>query len=75
MPVGLRCSPRCQDATKPYAATRLRLRVLTVQVRNWSLYYDEGDDVLPTDRYPAAFAGWALPRVHRFCREVWREIR
>ena len=64
-----------RDATKPYAATHVRLRVLTVQVRNESLYNDEGNDVLPTDRFSAAFAEWVLPRVHRFCREVWQEIR
>ena len=63
------------DATKPYAATQLRLSRLTVQVRNASLYYDERNDLLPTDRPGTARVTWMLPLAHRFAREVWREIR
>ena len=66
---------RLLDPTKPYAATRLRLRALTVQARNASLYYDEVNDALPTDRFSPVFASRVLPLVHRFAREVWQEIR
>jgi HEPN domain-containing protein len=64
-----------RDVTKPYATTQLRLQRLTVQARNASLYYDEVNDALPTDRFNAAFAAAMLPLVHRFAREVWQEIR
>ena len=66
---------RLRDATKPYATTQRRLHLLTVQARNASLYYDEVNDALPTDRFNAAFARHVLPLVHRFAREVWQEIR
>lgn len=64
-----------RDSTKPYAATQLRLQRLNVAVRNVALYYDEANDLLPTDQVTAAFAQWALPLVHQFAREVWDEIR
>ena len=66
---------RLRDATKPYAMTQWRLYRLTIQARNRSLYYDEGADQLPTDRFSTAFAEQLLPVVHQFCREVWQEIR
>lgn len=63
------------DPTKPYMALQRRLSRLTVRLRNEALYYDEVNDVLPTDRPGMANVTWMLPLVHRFAREVWREIR
>ena len=64
-----------RDATKPYATTQIHLQRLTVTLRNDSLYYDEGNDLLPTDHLNSAFAQWALSLVHQFCREIWQDIR
>ena len=66
---------RVADPTKPYAATVRRLRPLTIRARNDALYYDEGVDRMPTDQSSTNTIVGHLPLVHRFAREVWREIR
>lgn len=65
---------RLRDPTRPYAATQNQLDQLSIQTRNASLYYDEGDDAMPTERLDLGFAELVLPIVHRFAREVWADI-
>ncbi len=56
-------------------ATYDRLSKLTVQLRNDALYYDEVNDLLPTDQPEIGLVSALLPLVHQFAREVWWEIR
>ena len=71
----LRVFAQVADPTKPYSATISRLFALTVRARNDALYYDERSGPLPTDQASTIAIAGVLPLVHRFAREVWREIR
>lgn len=64
------------DQTKPYYATHQALRrFLPVAARNDALYYDAALDLLPQQRYSAAFVSRVLLAVRRFGHEVWQDIR
>lgn len=64
-----------RDPTKPYAASQEQLGGFTMHLRNQSLYYDEGEDLLPSERFPSSLVAEVLSLVHQFARDVWREIR
>jgi HEPN domain-containing protein len=64
-----------RDASSPYAATYASLDLLTVPMRNASLYLDEQSGRLPSDLFHATFVDYVLPLVLQFSREVWDEIR
>lgn len=66
---------RLRHGTSPSTATANRLARLTIQTRNASLYYDESEDGMPSERFDVAYADRILPIVHRFAREIWAEIR
>jgi hypothetical protein len=64
------------DKSKSYYAQHLVLsRFITPNDRNDSLYYDAVRDQLPYDVYNRSFAVSAIPQIHLFAREVWKEIR
>lgn len=67
---------RLLSLESPHAETNaILLAVLTVQTRSKSLYFDEGTNQLPTDRFDRDFVARVLPIVHRFAREVLTKIR
>jgi HEPN domain-containing protein len=64
------------DKSKPYYAQHLNLsRFIRLNDRMDSLYYDAVRDQLPYDVYSRSFAVGAIPQIHLFAREVWKEIR
>lgn len=64
-----------RDTAKPYDTTERALRELNMQLRNQSLYYDEVEDLLPSERFSLALVADLLALAHQFAWEVWQEIR